>query len=64
MPVVPSELGVGALERRVTAGLGLLDTAVGHLISYRLPLIVQSRATLLRFRAGKRIASCDGSRRI
>jgi len=28
MPVVPAELGVGALERRVTVRLGLLDTAV------------------------------------
>lgn len=28
MSVVPAELGVGALERRVTAGLGLLDAVV------------------------------------
>jgi hypothetical protein len=27
MPVVPSELGVGAFERRVSVGLWLLDTA-------------------------------------
>jgi hypothetical protein len=27
MPVVPAELGVGALERRVTVRLRLLDTA-------------------------------------
>lgn len=27
MPVVAAELGVGALERRVTVSLGLLDTA-------------------------------------
>lgn len=26
MPVVTSELGVGALERRVSVSLGLLDT--------------------------------------
>jgi hypothetical protein len=28
MPVVAAELGVGALERRVTVSLRLLDTAV------------------------------------
>lgn len=28
MSVVPAELGVGALERRVTVRLGLLDTVV------------------------------------
>lgn len=28
MSVVPSELGVGTLERRVTVSLGLLDTAL------------------------------------
>ena len=28
MPVVPPELGVGALERGVTVSLGLLDTAM------------------------------------
>lgn len=28
MPVVPSELGVGALERGVTVSLGLLDAVV------------------------------------
>lgn len=33
MPVVPSELGVGALERRVSVGLGLLDTVRHHLVS-------------------------------
>jgi hypothetical protein len=30
MPVVPPELGVGALERGVTVGLRLLDTAVPY----------------------------------
>lgn len=28
MPVVPPELGVGSLERRVTVGLRLLDTVM------------------------------------
>jgi hypothetical protein len=30
MPVVSSELGVGSLERRVSAGLRLLDTIVNQ----------------------------------
>lgn len=33
MPVVPAELGVGSLERRVPRGLRLLNTAVGKLLS-------------------------------
>jgi hypothetical protein len=33
MPVVPAELGVGALERRVTARLRLLDAAFHQSIS-------------------------------
>jgi hypothetical protein len=33
MSVVSSELGVGSLERRVSVGLGLLDTAQDHIVS-------------------------------
>ena len=33
MPVVPSELGVGSVERRVTVGLGLLDTILSPVLS-------------------------------
>ena len=44
MPVVSPELGVGSLERRVSRGLRLLDTAVGCLISLLvLFLVVVSR---------------------
>lgn len=33
MPVVPSELGVGTLERGVTVSLGLLDTVQGRTLA-------------------------------
>jgi hypothetical protein len=46
MPVVPPELGVGALERGVTVGLRLLDTALSSnqlllSIVYRLLLAME-----------------------
>ena len=44
MPVVPPELGVGSLERGVTVGLGLLDTA---LPLYQL-LVLNNAFTILR----------------
>lgn len=34
MPVVTAELGVGALERRVTVSLGLLDTTVPNMSAF------------------------------
>ena len=38
MPVIPSELGVGSLERGVSVGLGLLDTEVAHTLACEIPM--------------------------
>jgi len=47
MPVVPPELGVGSLERRVPGGLGLLNTVVVIVVSN----MVGSHSVLRLFRS-------------
>jgi hypothetical protein len=60
MPVVTAELGVGALEGRVTVSLRLLDTAVHHVSTPSSSIVcdgvrmqqVQSRSDRVRSRRG------------
>ena len=49
MPVVPSELGVGALERGVTVSLGLLDTVRRRSVSDFVPHIRSNSVRLLQY---------------